>query len=124
MSDYIAVKLGSLRDGATIAIDSKLSLTSSNPVQNKIVTKAIEDLKKAINDFPDADILVTIENVEEIVNEKLANFSGSTVNIKPIDEEIIRQLFKSKDIPENALTLADGSIFTLADGTIFLYADS
>ena len=93
MSDYIAVKLGSLRDGATIAIDSKLSLTSSNPVQNKIVTKAIEDLKKAINDFPDADILVTIENVEEIVNEKLANFSGSTVNIKPIDEEIIRQLF-------------------------------
>ena len=55
MSDYVAIKLGNLRDGVGITVDSKLSLTSSNPVQNKVVTKAIEDLKESIEEFPDAD---------------------------------------------------------------------
>lgn len=93
MSDYVAIKLGNLRDGVGITVDSKLSLTSSNPVQNKVVTKAIEDLKESIEEFPDANTLVTTENVETIVNEKLENFNGSTVNIEPIDEEEIRKLF-------------------------------
>ena len=95
MSDYVAIKLGNLRDGTGITIDSKLSLTSSNPVQNKVVTKAIEDLKVSINDIPDTDTLVTIENVETIINEKLESSSGSVINIEPIDKEAIQQLFNA-----------------------------
>ena len=95
MSDYVAIKLDNLRDGTGITIDSKLSLTSSNPVQNKVVTKAIEDLKASIDDIPDTDTLVTIENVETIINEKLESSSGSVINIEPIDKEAIQQLFNT-----------------------------
>lgn len=93
MSDYVAIKLGGTNNGAGITIDTKLSLTSSNPVQNKVVTKAIEDLKADIAEFPEVDNLVTTENVEAIIDEKLEEFNGSATNIEPIDEETIRQLF-------------------------------
>ena len=93
MSDYIAIKLDGTNNGTGFTIDSKLSLTSSNPVQNKVVTKAINELKEAIEDLPDTDTLVTTENVETIVNEKLEAFNGFTTDIEPIDEETIRQLF-------------------------------
>lgn len=95
MSDYVAIKLGGANNGAGITVDSKLSLTSSNPVQNKVVTKAIEELKTNINELPDADTLVTTENVENIIDKKLENFSGSITDIEPIDEETIRQLFNN-----------------------------
>lgn len=36
-------------DGAKISVDSTFSLSSENPVQNKVVTKAIEDHKKDSN---------------------------------------------------------------------------
>lgn len=86
MSDYIAIKLDGTNNGTGFTIDSKLSLTSSNPVQNKVVTKAIEELKTNINELPDADTLVTTENVENIIDKKLENFSGSI--------QILNQLMK------------------------------
>lgn len=85
MKDYIAIKLGGSKNGPNITIDSKLSLTSSNPVQNKVITKAINELKETVDDLPDVDTLVTTENVEEIVNDKalkkITNYTENNIVI-------------------------------------------
>ena len=71
-------------DGSTV-IDSELSASSTNPVQNKVVTGAIEDLNdEFINAFP-----------TDIVSGEIASFSDGaddlpvknlTVNIEPTQD--------------------------------------
>lgn len=84
----VAVKLG--KSNTKIVVDAKFSLTSTNPVQNKVITKAIEELKAKISSIPDTDDFVTTEEVEVIVNEKIDNID----NVEAISIDAIRQLFK------------------------------
>lgn len=84
----VAVKLG--KSNTKIVVDAKLSLTSVNPVQNKVITKALEELKAQIGSIPDTDDFVTTEDVEVIINEKI----DAMDDVEPISIDTIRQLFK------------------------------
>lgn len=53
-------KLAGIADGANkTVVDSALSTTSANPVQNKVVTAIIDDLSDMIGDTPVADQITT-----------------------------------------------------------------
>jgi len=43
---------GGVYQSAAVAVDSALSTTSQNPVQNKVITEEITDLKSAFEEFP------------------------------------------------------------------------
>ena len=84
----VAVKLG--KSNTKIVVDAKLSLTSVNPVQNKVITKALEELKAQIGSIPDIDDFVTTEDVEVIITEKI----DAMDDVEPISIDTISHLFK------------------------------
>lgn len=84
-----AVKLGKeATEASKASVDTKLSLTSTNPVQNKVVTKAIYELEEQVKNIPNTEDFATIDEVEVIVNEKI------DTNIESIDIETIKNLFR------------------------------
>lgn len=59
-------------DSASITVDSELSETSENPVQNKAVYAAANDLAKGIQTL--YGMIPTDEHINALIDAKLANF--------------------------------------------------
>jgi hypothetical protein len=64
-------------DEKTIPIDNKLDSTSTNPVQNKIVTKAINNIPKFSGDYNDLTNAPIIE--DDSGNMVIADESGNII---------------------------------------------
>lgn len=47
----IATKIQALEIGGSITVDDDLSTTSTNPVQNKVITEEINDIKTTIGNI-------------------------------------------------------------------------
>ena len=69
--------------GSDITVDSALSTTSVNPVQNKVVTKAINDMSDSIDGFS-----TDISNAVKTANEAKQTASGLQSQINDLDNKV------------------------------------
>ena len=61
-------------NGSSVTVDSALSDSSTNPVENKVVNKAVQDLREAVAGKADAPIPTTV--------------SGATPTITPLNGNV------------------------------------
>lgn len=76
------------RDGTDIPIDDRLSDTSENPVQNKVVKQAIDNAVSATEDYATQAVEQAYEQLDEAKQDVLDD-SGAGQNIKTINGESI-----------------------------------
>lgn len=76
------------RDGTDIPIDDRLSDTSENPVQNKVVKQAIDNAVSATEDFATQAVEQAYEQLDEAKQDVLDD-SGAGQNIKTINGQSI-----------------------------------
>jgi hypothetical protein len=74
-------KIADTTPNAAEGIDEQLSLDSTNPVQNKVITSALNEINKAIEDIPD-----TVLNTHYTKNET-DNKVNNNVNVKFAESE-------------------------------------
>ena len=76
-----AIKSGS--GGISISVDSELSEESTNPVQNKVITKKVNELSKEIVDVNKAIDDYLYEDVLSVINENtsVTLLTGKTIGI-------------------------------------------
>ena len=60
-------------DEKTIPVDSELSATSTNPVQNQAITNAINNIPTFSGDYNDLDNKPTIPSVEGLATQDYVN---------------------------------------------------
>ncbi len=75
--DLLLDKIKGLDDNPSIEVDSALSESSKNPVQNKVVTEAINGLKNSVN-----ALYIEVGNLGDIVE----GYSDAITNAKTIAE--------------------------------------
>lgn len=75
--DLLLDKIKGLDDNPSIEVDSALSESSKNPVQNKVVTEAINGLKNSVN-----ALYIEVGNLGDIVED----YSDAITNAKTIAE--------------------------------------
>jgi len=77
-----------IKSTVSISIDTSMSDTSENPVQNKVVTKALEEQKTALEQYADNKIdeisnditAVLNEDVLPLIAQKLDTIEGGTIS--------------------------------------------
>lgn len=74
--------------GSSVTVDSALSATSTNPVQNKVVKKAIDDVKSQIPSLSNYYTKDQTYNKEEI-DALCGNIEASLDEIIAIQESLI-----------------------------------
>ncbi len=128
MSSEDKTKIASLTGGI---IDSELSLTSENPVQNKVVTQVVNTNTKLANDAQSTadEAKEEISRAKQLINSiresylKSASISGNTLTIKDqSDTEIEFYNTTYAVVSQTANGLAP-SIGTAASATIATQAD-
>ena len=81
--------------GADITVDKELSLTSTNPVQNKVVTQAINNLDRAVNQhYQDVNNHITqyeekVDHIEEVLDRHTEEYEQKVDNM---ESDIYRHL--------------------------------
>ena len=123
--------------GAEIKVDDALSLTSENPVQNKVITLALEDetarakaaearLERSISNYDDK--LELIEDKLSLQGERMDNLS---VKVDNVEEKIIKveESIKNLDLEgiESTLTKVEevtAEVEELVDAIDILNADA
>ena len=105
MSAADKVKLDGIEDGATKTIvDDALSATSTNPVQNKVVTAALD--KKAGKDVAtaEADGLMSstdkakLDGIEDGANKTIVDDAMSDTSTNPVQNKVIKQYVDEKGV--------------------------
>ena len=100
--------------GSTITIDSELSEISVNPVQNKVVTNAINELNSNVNNLQMIDVawnsgLGTNESVlrkkSGIVFVSIKLYGEQTVNIPINTLKILGTITNNNDKPIDKITI-------------------
>ena len=105
MSAADKVKLDGIEDGATKTIvDDAMSDTSTNPVQNKIVTaelgkKAGKDVAKADADgLMSAEDKVKLDGIEEGATKTIVDDVMSDTSTNPVQNKVIKQYVDEKGV--------------------------
>ena len=105
MSAADKVKLDGIEDGATKTIvDDALSATSTNPVQNKVVTAALD--KKAGKDVATAEAdglmsstdKVKLDGIEDGANKTIVDDAMSDTSTNPVQNKVIKQYVDEKGV--------------------------
>ena len=105
MSAADKVKLDGIEDGATKTIvDDALSATSTNPVQNKAVTAALD--KKAGKDVATAEAdglmsstdKVKLDGIEDGANKTIVDDAMSDTSTNPVQNKVIKQYVDEKGV--------------------------
>lgn len=105
MSAADKVKLDGIEDGATKTIvDDAMSDTSTNPVQNKIVTAELD--KKAGKDVATADAdglmsaedKVKLDGIEEGATKTIVDDAMSDTSTNPVQNKVIKQYVDEKGV--------------------------
>lgn len=74
--------------GADITVDKELSLTSTNPVQNKVITQAINNLDRAVNQhYQDVNNHITqyeekVDHIEEVLDRHTEEYEQKVDNME------------------------------------------
>ena len=105
MSAADKVKLDGIEDGATKTIvDDALSATSTNPVQNKVVTAALD--KKAGKDVATAEAdglmsaadKVKLDGIEDGATKTIVDDAMSDTSTNPVQNKVIKQYVDEKGV--------------------------
>ena len=105
--------LGSM-DGSSLQVDEDLSDTSTNPVQNKVVTAALNERVKT-DELGDT--------IQKLIEEKLADSMDAYVlkNIYPVGSYLVsEELSDDGYTPKNPSTRFTGTTWTLIEGRTLL----
>lgn len=119
---YDASKWEKLGEAQTsIIVDTALSTTSTNPVQNKIVNKAIEDLKTSVGDVQ-SDLN---SNVQALQNKNATQDAeiAKKVNTTTFNTEMAKKLDKTTKASDTVLGLVQTG-HVASDGELPLKVDS
>lgn len=80
--DDVINALGYTPGASTITVDSELSSTSTNPVQNKVIYAEIDDLKKFVSDGKTLVAnAITEKGVETAIDDTFSNMATNILNI-------------------------------------------
>lgn len=116
--DYIGGTINEDSDGdvVSIEIDDTLSVYSENPVQNKVITKALADKVDKVNgkglstnDFSNAE-KEKLADIEEGANKTVIDTELDTDSQNPIQNSTVAQAFNNIEERLNNLTLDGGEI--------------
>ena len=86
-------------------VDSALSDTSENPVQNKVVKAEVDDLKEDLNELEDS-VAVVRDTVEQTADLYICDANGNVIG-EYIDGHIVTKNFDSREVPTGMLMEAD-----------------
>lgn len=81
ITDQNGTTTAQISDGTSITVDSSLSVTSTNPVQNKVITEAIDDT------------IATLDNKIDLGNVKTTDIVNSAVTATKIDWSTMKYTF-------------------------------
>lgn len=123
--DYIGGTINEDSDGEVVSIevDDTLSIYSENPVQNKVITKAINDLTDKLdnkvekekgkglstNDFTNNE-KIKLADIEEGANKTVVDTEFNIDSSNPIQNSVVARAFNTIDDRLNNLTLDGGEI--------------
>lgn len=79
--------------GTSVTVDTSLSTTSTNPVQNKVITEKMNSMQSSINEFEE-----TVEKVDQLENSLLENTFYSGLENSWANKEKIGTFFVGENI--------------------------
>ena len=99
-----------------IEIDSALSEDSTNPVENRVITKALQNKVDKIdgkglstNDYSDAD-KVKLASVESGANKTIVDAKLDATSINPLQNSTVTKMFTDFDTKLSNLVIDGGEI--------------
>lgn len=76
--------------GSSITVDDTLSLTSTNPVQNKVITNALNDKQEFIGRVNATDMLLTLTTINRITNvHNISSGDTGLLTVGDSDNELL-----------------------------------
>lgn len=110
--DLLLDKIKGLDDNPSIEVDSALSESSENPVQNKVVTSAINDLKTSLNGLSQSvsDLSEKVEGYSEDIANAVGKSEEATEAVKGITEQINGIIEEVGSLSDKVESLENGEI--------------
>lgn len=95
-------KLDSLNESGDITIDTSLSLTSGNPVSNRVVTQALNGkastdvVSTSLNGLMSKDDKIKLDSIDDGANKTVVDSSLSSSSTNPVQNKIVTDALKGK----------------------------
>lgn len=95
-------KLDSLNESGDITIDTSLSLTSGNPVSNRVITQAlngkasIDVVSTSLNGLMSKDDKIKLDGIDDGANKTVVDSSLSSSSINPVQNKVVKNALDGK----------------------------
>lgn len=95
-------KLDSLNESGDITIDTSLSLTSGNPVSNRVITQALNGkastdvVSTSLNGLMSKDDKIKLDGIAEGANKTIVDSSLSSTSTNPVQNKVVNSALNGK----------------------------
>ena len=95
-------KLDSLNESGNITIDTSLSLTSGNPVSNRVITQALngkastDAVSTSLNGLMSKDDKIKLDGIDDGANKTVVDSSLSSSSINPVQNKVVKDALGGK----------------------------
>lgn len=95
-------KLDSLNESGNITIDTSLSLTSGNPVSNRVITQALNGkastdvVSTSLNGLMSKDDKIKLDSIDDGANKTVVDSSLSSSSTNPVQNKIVTDALNGK----------------------------
>ena len=95
-------KLDSLNESGDITIDTSLSLTSGNPVSNRVITQALngkastDAVSTSLNGLMSKDDKIKLDGIDDGANKTVVDSSLSSSSINPVQNKVVKDALDGK----------------------------
>lgn len=95
-------KLDSLNESGDITIDTSLSLTSGNPVSNRVITQALNGkastdvVSTSLNGLMSKDDKIKLDGITEGANKTIVDSSLSSTSTNPVQNKVVNSALNGK----------------------------
>ena len=95
-------KLDSLNESGNITIDTSLSLTSGNPVSNRVITQALNSkastdaVSTSLNGLMSKDDKIKLDGIDDGANKTVVDSSLSSSSINPVQNKVVKDALDGK----------------------------
>lgn len=95
-------KLDSLNESGDITIDTSLSLTSGNPVSNRVITQALngkastDAVSTSLNGLMSKDDKIKLDGIAEGANKTIVDSSLSSTSTNPVQNKVVNSALNGK----------------------------
>lgn len=110
MTPAMMAKLGNIEDGANkTVVDSALSTTSENPVQNKVLLGVFDNVNERLTELDDwlENVDAKLSGIEEGANKTVVDSAWNTESTNPLQNKVVAK----------AIDELDGDVSDLGDRT-------